>query len=370
MKIAILGTRGVPNNYGGFEQFAEYLSKGLAQAGHQVYVYNPHNHVYQEKIWQHVHIIHQHDPEYKFGTAGQYIYDLNCIMDSRKRNFDVILQLGYTSSSVWGWLLPRKKSIILTNMDGLEWSRSKYSKQVQTLLKQAEKWAVWTSDYLIADSVGIQRYLRKKYDKASMFIPYGATLFEKPDLSLIRHHHLAPYQYNMLIARLEPENSIEAILQAVTESTDTRPFLVIGNHQSSFGTYLKNNFTHERIRFLGAIYDITLLNNFRYFSNLYFHGHTVGGTNPSLLEAMASSGLICAHDNEFNSTILGEDAYYFTDSGSAKNILNSVNKADPKENVKINRNLEKISTTYAWDKIIASYEKYMQSCLAEKMPAS
>ena len=124
MKIGILGTRGVPNYHGGFEQFAEYLSLGLLKRGLDVYVYNSHNHPYQEKIYKGVKIIHKNDPEHKLGTAGQFIYDLNCIRDSRKRNFDIIYQLGYTSSSIWWWLMP-KKTIIVTNMDGLEWKRTK-----------------------------------------------------------------------------------------------------------------------------------------------------------------------------------------------------------------------------------------------------
>lgn len=127
MKIAILGTRGVPNHYGGFEQFAEYFSVYLVEKGHEVYVYNSHNHPHQEKVFKGVHIIHQNDPEHKLGTFGQFIYDFNCILDSRKRNFDIILQLGYTSNSIWFFLLP-KKSICITNMDGLEWKRTKYSK--------------------------------------------------------------------------------------------------------------------------------------------------------------------------------------------------------------------------------------------------
>jgi hypothetical protein len=112
MRIAIAGTRGIPNNYSGFEQLAEYLSEALVKMGHEVFVYSSHNHVYQQPTWRGVHIIHQHDPEYKVGTFGQFIYDYNCIRDSRKRNFDVILLLGYTSSSVWGWLLPKKPMII------------------------------------------------------------------------------------------------------------------------------------------------------------------------------------------------------------------------------------------------------------------
>ena len=163
LKIAILGTRGIPNHYGGFEQFAEYLAKGLVERGFEVSVYNSHNHPYREKTWNGVEIIHCYDPEDKIGTAGQFIYDLNCIKDSRKRDFDIILQLGYTSSSVWNRFLPRKRTIITTNMDGLEWKRSKYSKPVQQFLKRAEGLAVKFSDHLIADSKGIREYLKEKY---------------------------------------------------------------------------------------------------------------------------------------------------------------------------------------------------------------
>jgi superfamily II DNA/RNA helicase len=124
MRIAILGTRGIPNFYGGFEQFAQYLSEDLVKKDHEVYVYNSHTHPYQKSEWNGVNIIHCKDPENIIGTAGQFIYDLNCILDSRKRNFDVILQLGYATTSIWFWLLP-KKAVVITNMDGLEWRRSR-----------------------------------------------------------------------------------------------------------------------------------------------------------------------------------------------------------------------------------------------------
>ena len=107
MKIAILGTRGIPNSYGGFEQFAEYLSLGLIDKGHEVTVYNSHNHPYQQDNWNGVKIIRCYDPEYLINTAGQFIYDLNCILDARNKNFDIILFMGYTSSSIWRFLFPK-----------------------------------------------------------------------------------------------------------------------------------------------------------------------------------------------------------------------------------------------------------------------
>ncbi|MDP9229398.1 MAG: DUF1972 domain-containing protein, partial [Bacteroidota bacterium] len=141
MKIGIIGTRGIPNQYGGFEQFTEYVAPALVNKGHQVYVYNSSLHHFKEKSWKGVKLISCYDPENTLGTLGQFIYDFNCIRDARNRDFDIILVLGYSSSSVWSFLFPGK-SIVVTNMDGLEWKRSKYSKLTQAFLKKAEKWAV------------------------------------------------------------------------------------------------------------------------------------------------------------------------------------------------------------------------------------
>jgi len=362
MNIAIIGTRGIPNHYGGFEQFAEYLSLGLAKQGYEVTVYNSHTHPYQEKEWKGVKIVHCLDPENKMGTAGQFIYDLNCIRDTRKKNFDIILQLGYTSSSVWGWLLPKKKSIVTTNMDGLEWKRTKYSPKIRKFLLFAEKLGVKYSDYLIADSVGIQNYLKEKYGKESLYIPYGANLFADFDNACLKKYDVSEYEYNMLIARLEPENSIETILDGVVKAKNNNPFLVIGNHNTKFGEYLKDKFkSYTNIRFTGGVYDINVLNNLRHFSNLYFHGHTVGGTNPSLLEAMASQALICAHNNIFNKSILKEDAFYFETAKEVSTILNSIKKQNCLN--KIHFNETKITTLYNWDVIIKQYIMHFKNIL-------
>lgn len=354
MKIAIIGTRGIPNHYGGFEQFAEYLSVGLVEKGHQVTVYNSHKHPYQNSEWNNVEIIHCNDPEHKYGTIGQFIYDFNCILDTRKKEYDIILQLGYTSSSIWGWLLPRDKSIVTTNMDGLEWKRTKFSKPIQEFLKMAEKLGTKFSDYLIADSIGIQDHIKNKYNKESIYIPYGSHLFEAPNEETLKKYNVEPFNFNMLVARLEPENSIEMILDGVVLSNLNTTFLVIGNHETKFGEYLKNKFSRNKnILFLGGIYDIKALNNLRYYSNLYFHGHTVGGTNPSLLEAMGSNALICANDNVFNKSILEEDAFYFTKKEDVSDCIVKVNKS---ENLKIlNCNSKKIKNIYSWEVIIKQY---------------
>ncbi len=362
MKVAILGTRGIPNYYGGFEQFAEYFAVFLAEKGHEVYCYNIHHHPYQEKTYKGVQLIYQFDYEPKYGTAGQFLYDLNCIKDARARNFDIILQLGYTSSSVWYFLLP-KKPIIITNMDGLEWKRTKYNKLVQRFLKFAEKLAVQSSDYLVSDSIGIKKYLDKTYQKKSTYIAYGADVFDEPNPEVLKKYQLESKAYHLLIARFEPENNLQIILDGFVESESKDRFVVIGNHQNKFGSFLKKRYqNYDNIKFLGQIYHLEDLNNLRYFSQIYFHGHSVGGTNPSLLEAMASQAFIAAHQNEFNQSILEQNAVYFKDSRDVKNIIKNIKKIDNLQLVK--NNFETIKKVFNWDNINEQYLKFFEQCLA------
>ncbi|WP_452230596.1 DUF1972 domain-containing protein [Lacinutrix sp. MEBiC02404] len=365
MKVAIIGTRGVPNHHGGFEQFAEFFSVFLAKNNHDVYVYNSHTHPYQESTFKGVNIIHCKDPENVIGTPGQFLYDLNCIRDARKRNFDIVLQLGYTSNSIWYKFLP-KKAIIITNMDGLEWKRSKYSKPVQAFLKYAEKLAVNSSDYLISDSIGIQEYIKNTYHKESTYIAYGANNFTKEDSAVLAAYKVTPYKYNMLIARFEPENNLETILDGASLADNEDTFLVVGKHDANeFGEYLKKKYiNHKNIRFIGGVYNLEHLNNLRHFSNLYFHGHSVGGTNPSLLEAMASTTLIIANDNIFNKAILNDDAFYFTTKEEVAKCIETIKKEDYQ--FKIINNFKKIEETFNWNKINNEYLKLLTKALKEK----
>jgi glycosyltransferase involved in cell wall biosynthesis len=364
MKIAILGTRGVPNHYGGFEQFAEFFSVYLAEKGHEVYCYNSHNHPYQEKTFHGVHILHQHDPEYKYGTFGQFIYDYNCILDARKRNFDIILQLGYTSNSIWFFLMP-KNAINIINMDGLEWKRSKYSWPIQQFLKVAEWLAAKSGDYLVADSLGIQSFLKKKYKKESTYIAYGAHLFDSPNEEILKQYQVEKGNYNMIMARFEPENNLDMVLEGVAlNSEDQTPILVIGKHETKYGSYLKDKFkSYSNIRFIGGVYKLEHLNNLRYFSNLYFHGHSVGGTNPSLLEAMASQALVIAHNNDFNKGVLKENAYYFSNPTEVKKILNTIKKSDNLHFIK--NNYQAIANDFNWEKINGDYLQLFEKCMEQ-----
>lgn len=355
LTIGILGTRGIPNSYGGFEQFAGYLSKGLAVRGHEVSVYNSHKHPYQEKNWKGVNIIHCYDPEYLLGAAGQFIYDLNCIRDARGRKSDILLILGYTSSSVWGRLYP-KTSIIITNMDGLEWKRSKYSAAVQRFLQYAEKWAVQFSNRHVADSIPIKEYLAGKYQIEADYISYGAEIPEHIHEELLEKFNVRKKDYYLLIARMEPENHIEMILDGLVKSNQQQKILVIGNTNNSFGKRMVKKFSDQsRVIFAGAVYDADTLHALRACCLAYFHGHSVGGTNPSLLEAMACGALICAHDNGFNRAVLQEDAFYFYANDDVTEVVNNLDTKDT--SYMTEHNLQKIRQHHHWDTIIESYEQ-------------
>jgi len=354
MKIGILGSRGIPNAYGGFEQFAQQLSGSLVKRGHQVIVYNSSLHPYHESQWQGVKIIHRRDWEDKLGAAGQFFYDLNCIVDARKRNFDVLLQLGYTSNSIWHWLWP-KNSINLINMDGLEWKRTQYTRITRQFLKKAEAWAAKYADHLIADSTKIGEHLLRTYNKSSTYIPYGVEIPLSYNEKQLDQFRLSPGKYSLVIARMEPENNIEMIIKGFMDSGTSTNLVVVGNIDKKYGRYLRSRYQDERIKFTGGVFEQDMLNNLRYYCKIYFHGHSVGGTNPSLLEAMACRCNIASHDNIFNKEVLGDDSFYFSSPDDVKSIIMTSDKLNLKERKELN--LEKIKTKYDWKKIVDSYEE-------------
>lgn len=367
LKIGILGSRGIPNAYGGFEEFAQHLAEGLASKGHHVSVYNSSLHPYKEKKWKGVNIIHCKDWEDKLEAAGQFIYDFNCIKDARKRNYDVLLQLGYTSNSIWHWLWP-KQSVNMVNMDGLEWKRTQYSKRVRSFIKKAEAWAAHHADYLIADSLGIQQHILNRYQKSSAFIPYAAEIFSAPNAMELDKFQLHPYQYYLVVSRLEPENNVEMIIEGYLGSKQNHELIIVGA-LNKFGKQWIKKYAGKNIRFQGAIYDKTTLNNLRHFSKLHFHGHSVGGTNPSLLEAMACQCSIAAHDNIFNRAILQGEAEYFSDADHITGILDT-EQYQNQSTVKREKNLKKIHDIYNWEKIVEAYEGLMIEAVSARRTAA
>jgi len=279
-----------------------------------------------------------------------------------KKKYDIIFQLGYTSSSIWNFLI-KKKTLLVTNMDGIEWKRSKYSYFVKVFLKYAERLAVKHSNYFISDSLGIKSYLLNKFNIKSQYFAYGTDFLEGFNISYLLDYSLKSNEYDIIIARMEPENNIEMILKGYLNSNKERELVVIGNIENEFGSYLVKKYNDKKIKYLGFVSGFKRLSALRYYSELYFHGHSVGGTNPSLLEAMSSRSLICSHDNIFNKSILEDSAFYFKNNKDVSNLMNSIVKKDELE--KLNDNSKKVRELYSWDVIVANYYNYFKKLVNE-----
>lgn len=365
MKIAIAGTRGIPNYYGGFEQCASILSVMLAQRGHEVIVYNSHDHPYKEKNYRAVTLRHCFNPEKIIGPAGNFVYDFLCMRDAVCSGAEVLLVLGYSTASLSYPLLNWRKTKLVTNMDGLEWKRGKFSPWVQKLTLYSEDLAVRYSHATISDNEFIRKHVVERYKKESHYIAYGCDPAIEPDSELLMREGLSPFGFSLIIARLEDENNTEMILQAYTSSRETGPLLVIGGTGTPYAQKLQKKFgSDSRIVFKGGVYDKKVLDTLRHYAKFYFHGHSVGGTNPSLLEAMAARALIVAHDNEFNRSVTGHHAHFFTDNDSLCKIIDNPDSRNPRE-VWAGDNLQKVNTYYRWELICDQYENLFLS-LAEK----
>ena len=375
MKIAFVSTRGIPNNYGGFEQFAEYISVGMAQRGHEVVVYSPKFHPYQESTYKGVRIKHIYSPETWMGSSvGSFFYDFASLRDAlKKEDFDIIYEAGYTSiipAYIWFNVKKRKRPIFTTNMDGLENKRSKFSPMVRRFLDWEEKMAVKYSHYLIADNMGIHDYYKEKYGKESKFLAYGADIHDDFKAEYLEEFGLKSEEYYILIARLEPENNIVMAIEGYLHSKENgrRPLIVVGKTNTPHGKELVEKYGNERnVEFVGGIYDFKKLDSVHHFSKAYFHGHSVGGTNPSLLEAMAAGCFIFAHDNIFNRAVLKENAFYYPSADKVTEYLNRIDTIAEGSKIQYTaRNIEVIRNEYSWESLIDKHEKYFYWLLSQK----
>lgn len=369
MKIAFVSVRGIPNNYGGFEQFAEYISVGLAKRGHEVTVYSPHYHPYQEKEYKGVKIKHVYSPELWMGSSvGSFFYDFMCLKDALKNEkFDIIYEAGYTSiipAYIWFNVKARKDVIVTTNMDGLEYKRTKFNSLVRRFVFWEERMAVKHSHYLVADNMGIRDYYKEKYGKPSKFLAYGADIHDDYDPELLKEFDLERDNYFLIIARMEPENNIEMAIKGYLASAQVgkRPLILVGKTNTPFAEELIRKYGNEKsIRFLGGIYDFKKINSVRKYSFAYLHGHSVGGTNPSLLEAMASEVMMLAHDNIFNRAVLGNNSLYYSSAKDIADLFNNIDYlvVENKDRI-VNANLEEIRNNYSWERLVNQHEEYFK----------
>jgi hypothetical protein len=322
MKIAILGTRGIPNQYGGFEEFAENISFRWISSGHEVIVYCEGDKYYEDQMQNGVQRIFIKTYQKYLRGFYLFLYDFTCTRHAINQKCDIFYHAGYQSSVIGNMILSRwLHGKLIYNMDGLEWKRSKWSPFVQRVTRVFERIAAKSGAYLIADNKGIQQYLFSKYGVSSHLVAYGANIVMTPKLEVLELYNLTERSYNILIARFEPENNVEVIIKA--HVVRKKKLVVVANrntkHYKKLHSYINENAKY--VKYLGSIYDKDILNSLRFYSNYYLHGHTVGGTNPSLLEALASSCKILAHDNIFNRDVLNKFGYYWSSQFELEELL-------------------------------------------------
>lgn len=358
MKIIITGTRGIPNEYGGFEKFAQELGRGLSMMGHEAIVFNPSNHSYPGDSWEGVRIVRQKLYFSFFSPLSSLVYDFHCLRKAFSMGPDLVLSCGYSSSLFLPLLTISTKIPVITHMDGMEWQRSKWGPFAKAFLKWNESLAMRYSHAKVVDHPRVGDYYYKNYGEDVYCIPYGAGSCIPGDLS-----GLSPREeYGLVISRLEPENNVEMIIRAFLKADVSYPLLVVGDTGTSYAKELLRLYSgQEKIVFLGSVYREDDLASLKSGCTAYFHGHSVGGTNPSLLEAMACSCLIFAHDNMYNRQVLGEDAVFFSD---ASTLADRLWKTDtlPRERM-AEANLERVNTIYNWEKITSRYLELFESMI-------
>ncbi|GAA1851163.1 glycosyltransferase [Myceligenerans crystallogenes] len=370
----MVGTRGVPARYGGFETAVEEIGRRLAERGHRVRVYC-------------------RRPADQAGSGDTVDPDVYLGMErvvlpaARRRALET---LSHTALSV-GHLLRDRTDVALvfnsanapllpvlraaripvaTHVDGLEWRRAKWGPVGRRYYRAAETASVRLSDALIADAQGIADYYREEYGARSRLISYGA-----PDLSATGSDRLAELGltaggYHLVVARFEPENHVDLIVDGYVGSPADRPLVVVGSapYSEAYTQKIRRSADRDpRVRMLGGVWDQELLDQLYANAFTYLHGHSVGGTNPSLLRAIGGGTATIAYDVPFNREVLRDAGTYFrTTTQVAQRILTA--EADPGDCARRGTALALRAKDYDWDVVTDGYERLARDLAARSTP--
>lgn len=359
-ELRILGTRGIPAAHGGFETFAEHLALYLAGRGWKVTVYCQENGrgLIFEDVWNGIRRVRI--PVATSGSAGTIIFDwISTLHAAREKG--LILTLGYNTAVFCAWY--RLKGIgNVINMDGIEWRRQKWGVVAKTWFWLNDWAGCLLGNRLIADHPEIESHLasRVSHEKITM-IPYGSDRLGKADESVLAAYNLEAGKYAIVIARAEPENSILEIVRAWSGKTRGLRLVVLGNYDMghAYQRSVKEAASNE-IFFPGAIYDRSTVNALRFFARLYIHGHQVGGTNPSLVEALGAGNAVLAHDNPFNRWVAGDGAAYFQDETTCGTLLDLLLRDDMKLSIMRIASKGRHAERFTWEKVLHEYEAMLQ----------
>jgi glycosyltransferase involved in cell wall biosynthesis len=356
MKIALIGTRGIPANYGGFETCAEELAVGLARAGHEVVVYcRPSNAMGDPTEYKGVRLVYRRLIETK--SLGTITHTASSLWHAVRQDFDVLMVFNAGNGPLC--ILPRLfRRRFAVNVDGLEWRRAKWGRIVKAYYQFGEWCSARLATRIVSDSRGIQDYYNRRYSTPSTFIPYGAHVEGSIDSSVLLQYGLKPGEYFFVASRLEPENNADTTIAAF-ERLDTDKKLVIAggaNWDSPFVERLSRT-SDPRVKLLGPIYESGHIQELHAHCYAYVHGNEVGGTNPALLKALGYGNCVLALDVNFNAEVVGDAAVLYRKDPAdlAAKMQRLID--DPELAAEYRRRAPlRIQEAYQWEIVVRDYE--------------
>lgn len=353
MKVAVIGTAGIPANYGGFETLVQNLAEFHSS--------NPQN---VELLVYCTTKNHLKRPTRYLNTELRYLpisangiwsipYDIFSLMKAWMNRSDTLLILGVSGAIALPVVKLFSKARIITNIDGVEWRREKWRGLARWFLRISERFAVKHSDIVIADNDAIADYVRETYGASPTVIAYGG------DHALLacaasEHDIPLPENYAFAVCRIEPENNIHVILEAFSAKSDF-PLVIVGNWSNSiYGRELKSRFDNiPHLFLLNPIYDAGTLKHLRSHARSFVHGHSAGGTNPSLVEAMHFGRNILMFDCSFNRCTTENNGTFFKDVPSLRQSIDALKTtSDDETGLRLKEVAER---RYTWSKIAQSY---------------
>ncbi len=362
MKLAILGTRGIPANYGGFETFAEELSTRLAARGHDVTVYGRSNNIRHAQ------------PTYKgvrlaiLPTIGTKHLDtvahtLLSVLHALRRRFDCILVCN--AANALFCLVPRAAGTpVALNVDGIERLRKKWGKIARAYYRFSEWLATMIPNVIIADAKVIRDYYAKEYGAATMMIAYGAPCERVATTEILDRLGVRPREYLLYVSRLEPENNAHLVIDAFEKTPGDKLLLIVGDapYAPKYIEALKAT-RDPRIRFPGAIYG-TGYRELQSHAYAYIQATEVGGTHPALIEAMGAGNCVIAKDTPENREVLANSGLFFNDSEALRHQIELTLSDLPMVERLRSRAQTRIREHYSWDAVTDAYEKLFRELAA------
>ncbi len=375
--IFLIGSKGIPASYGGFETFVEKLTLYRKSECIKYHVSRISN---MNKIYEYNKAEVFNLNIRNIGTSKAVLYDVlslkKCISICEQRHIENPV-IYIMACRIGPFIMHYKKKIekfggkLYLNPDGHEWKRAKWNTLIKQYWKFSEKLMVKNADLVVCDSINIENYIQKRYaqyNPKTTYIAYGCDIKNSPFnknskqfAEWLIKYNIKEKSYYLIVCRFVPENNFEIIIKEFMKSDTYRDLVIITNVESKFLKRLKRklNFTTDkRIKFVGTVYNEELLRKIRENAFAYIHGHEVGGTNPSLLEALGTTKINLLLNVGFNREV-GKEAgiYWEKTEGNLCNVINHVDRLDSVEIDKLgNRSKDRIKEAYSWDKIVDEYE--------------